>query len=408
MTKHIPIGVACVAAVLVCAGCATTERAWTTASQQNTTSAYEVFLQKHPDASEAAEARLRIDRLNQEDAWRRASNQNTMDAYGSFVAQYPQSDHASVATSRIQRMRQERDYEAVSKTATIEAFESFLKQYPTSPHSSAIKSQLDPLYLKRDWDSALRANSVAAYELFLQKHPSCTQAKDALAAIENLDWGSAEAAGLPDALLAFIKKYPKSANTDKARSALWNITTPDLVKAAASNDFERVKTLVHKGSDVNTNCNQGVTALMYASYQGNLEMVKFLVEKGADINHVSGTESAIYLSDVGNYFTDSKKTHSAIVEYLTSRALGEGVQPSLMEIRACVRDIVTEAKSNFGGVGIAIVTISRDNGKNAIELTGKVASWSGSVAMYYIGTWRFSLVRDGEKWRGTGKLISQD
>jgi len=59
----------------------------------------------------------------------------------------------------------------------------------------------------------------------------------------------------------------------------------DLIKAADSRRWERVKRILNEGIDVNAKGgNRSYTALMLASKYGELAIVKLLLEKGADVN----------------------------------------------------------------------------------------------------------------------------
>ena len=54
--------------------------------------------------------------------------------------------------------------------------------------------------------------------------------------------------------------------------------------AALEGDYNEVEKLLAMNVDVNSINQDGLTALMLASYNGNLEIVKSLIEKGAKIN----------------------------------------------------------------------------------------------------------------------------
>ena len=399
---------AILAAALILTGCATTQRDWDTASQRNTIAVYESFIAEHPDAPQTSEARQRIAKLTMEDDWRAAKKQDTIRGYESFVAKYGQSQYAKTANDRLAKLYLQRDYDAAKKADSIEEFEAFLKKYASSPLAGDAKKRLDELYVNRDWQAAKTANTVEGYERFIALHPTASRINEAKANIDTLDWNALQSIGTVEALRSFEKKHPDSSHIKEARARLKELTMPALVNAAEQNDMKRLKLLLSKGENVNSKW-EGITALMYASYNGNLDMVKLLVEKGAEINNMSGRESAIYLSDIGNYNENNKKAHPDIVDYLVSHALAhKGLRyPSVKEIRAMARKVVTEARMNFGGVGIELLTVSRSTAdKNIIDVTGNVASWSGN-SMYHIGVWQLFITRDKDKWKAFGMRVGQ-
>jgi uncharacterized protein len=65
---------------------------------------------------------------------------------------------------------------------------------------------------------------------------------------------------------------------------LWKGGTMDLIEAAKQGDMTALSGAFKKGTDINLQDNDMVTALMHASALGHIDIVKFLIEKGADIN----------------------------------------------------------------------------------------------------------------------------
>jgi ankyrin repeat protein len=51
-------------------------------------------------------------------------------------------------------------------------------------------------------------------------------------------------------------------------------------QSVRSGDYAAVKRLIEEGMDVNTQNNNGSTALMWASQGGHLEVIKLLIEAG--------------------------------------------------------------------------------------------------------------------------------
>ncbi len=58
-----------------------------------------------------------------------------------------------------------------------------------------------------------------------------------------------------------------------------------LLKAIKENDFQKVRSLVNEGVDVNARDKNEASPLMWAAYKADQQMVKFLVESGANFNH---------------------------------------------------------------------------------------------------------------------------
>jgi ankyrin repeat protein len=68
-----------------------------------------------------------------------------------------------------------------------------------------------------------------------------------------------------------------------------------VLEAAKSGDLALVKSLLHKGADLNAKDNDGNTVLMAAAFGGNLELVKFLIDKGMDIDAKTPVNSSTVL-----------------------------------------------------------------------------------------------------------------
>jgi ankyrin repeat protein len=57
-----------------------------------------------------------------------------------------------------------------------------------------------------------------------------------------------------------------------------------LMRAALDGNTERVKELIHQGTDINQRDDNGRTALMFAVINMHYETMKVLLEHGADVN----------------------------------------------------------------------------------------------------------------------------
>ena len=61
----------------------------------------------------------------------------------------------------------------------------------------------------------------------------------------------------------------------------------EFVGAVNQGHWDVVKSLLEKGADINARADNGVTALMMASYEGAVAVVNLLLNKGADVNDKS-------------------------------------------------------------------------------------------------------------------------
>lgn len=377
------------------------KKKWENTKVLNTIEGYENFIQKYPEGEYTELAKQCIEQLE----FQNAKKLNTIQAYEDFLSKHGQSRFSTDAEALINELKTKNDWQAAIIENTVSGFEIYIRNHPDAKNIGVAKLNLENL----EWQNSKSLNTVSGYEQFITKYPQSTYLSEAKTNLEALEWNSAQTLGTVDALKSFLTKYPQSSYAKDAKATLNEITTPPLVKAAKQNDIEKVKSLLSNKENVNADNQGGPSALMYASVNNNLELVKLLVSKGADINYQTSSESAIYVSDFGNYYKDNKDFHLDIVEYLISSALKYESYPSptIKEIRDLVWNVVTEAKENYGGVGIEILTASRNQtDKNIIEITGEVASWSGSSVMYHLGRWHIYISPDGTKWKATGKRIN--
>jgi hypothetical protein len=94
------------ALVLAVAGCSHEGKDWKAASSADTSEAYQQFLQQHPNSANAAQARTRIQQLQEVRDWQAAGAADTRDAYEQFLAAHPDSQWAQEARIRIENFAQ--------------------------------------------------------------------------------------------------------------------------------------------------------------------------------------------------------------------------------------------------------------------------------------------------------------
>jgi len=210
-------------AVALC-GCATVERDWQETNRQATVESYEHFLQKHPDADQASQARLLLTELQAGEAWSEASSADTIAGYTDFLQEYPQYKHANQASARLEQLEEERDWAQTKSSGTVVAYQEFLQNHPESKEAAGARQELEQLEEERDWAQTRSSGTVAAYQGFLQKHPESREAAGARQELEQLeedrDWKSTQEANSAGAYQEFLKNYATSKYATEAQKRL--------------------------------------------------------------------------------------------------------------------------------------------------------------------------------------------
>ncbi len=137
--------VLCVITAGALAACSNPNADWQKANQQNTVTAYQQFIQQHPNDARVQQARNRINALNDEQAWNTAKNANTLDAYQQYLQQQPNGMHAADAQDKINSLQQDAAWQNAQSTNTAAAYQDFLQKYPNSPHASEAQDALKKL-----------------------------------------------------------------------------------------------------------------------------------------------------------------------------------------------------------------------------------------------------------------------
>ena len=107
--------------------------------------AYQQFIQQHPNDARVAQARSRINALNDEQAWTVAQNANTAEAYQQYLQQQPNGMHAADAQDKISGLQQSAAWQSAKSTNTAAAYQEFLQKYPNSPQAAQAQDALKDL-----------------------------------------------------------------------------------------------------------------------------------------------------------------------------------------------------------------------------------------------------------------------
>ena len=132
-------------AVAALAACSSAESDWQKAQAQNTTTAYEDFLQQHPNDTHAQEAKDHLQKLQDEQAWADAQKTNTADGYQQYLQKQPNGAHADDAHAQITALGRADAWKAAQAANTAQAMQDFLQKYSTGAEADQARTQLDKL-----------------------------------------------------------------------------------------------------------------------------------------------------------------------------------------------------------------------------------------------------------------------
>jgi hypothetical protein len=135
----------CLISVLGLAACSSAQSDWQQSNARDTVSAYQEFLQKHPNTPQSVAARNRIRALQDEEAWTRAQQVNTAQSYQGYIQEEPSGAHLAEAKDNIASNERTTAWLAASATDTPESLQGFLQKYPEGPEADKAKARLAQL-----------------------------------------------------------------------------------------------------------------------------------------------------------------------------------------------------------------------------------------------------------------------
>lgn len=163
--------------------------AWRTASINNTSTGYQVYLNMYPlgehvheavkritECIKAEEEAKRLEAIKaEEEAWANACRLNSTNAFSSFLNKYPNSKYKDTATKRLKACKEAKDWDQAKALNTITKLEGFIKNYPDSIHVAEAKTIISNIraQLKEDnaWETAQNIGTIESYKSYLSQYP---------------------------------------------------------------------------------------------------------------------------------------------------------------------------------------------------------------------------------------------
>lgn len=165
------------------------QNAWRTASINNTSTGYQVYLNMYPlgehvqeavkrrtECIKAEEEAKRLSAIKaEEDAWINACKLNSANSFSSFLNKYPNSKHKDTATRKLKACKEAKDWDQAKVSNTITKLEGFIKNYPDSIHVAEAKTIISNIraQLKEDnaWETAQNIGTIESYKSYLSQYP---------------------------------------------------------------------------------------------------------------------------------------------------------------------------------------------------------------------------------------------
>src|SRR5579872_1454034 len=126
-------------------GCSSPDVDWQKADAAGTVAAYQTFLNEHPNDARAAQARERIQKLQDEEAWLQAQKTNTPEAFQAYVKDQPNGAHVSEARDSATALERAADWKVAQADGKQPALERFLQKYSQGPEVEQARTELAQL-----------------------------------------------------------------------------------------------------------------------------------------------------------------------------------------------------------------------------------------------------------------------
>lgn len=206
-----------IALTLALSGCATTKRDWQDANRLGTVEAYEQFLQKHPHAEQANDARRLLPELRADRDWSKAEATNTIGAYEKFLSMHPQSRHERQANAALEALR----FGQAKASDSIVDYETYLKHHPDASRAEDAQRRLRALR----YADARQRRTVAAFESFLARYSGGADVdtlRAELPAIQVIEqaWETARQNKTINSYKDYLAKYPEEDHAEEAKARI--------------------------------------------------------------------------------------------------------------------------------------------------------------------------------------------
>ncbi len=239
-------------------------RAWQVAEGAGTPESYRAYLTAHADGVHSAEARQRIEVLENarhlaaaqadQRAWDESLERGTIEAFRRYVQSHPGGAFLAEANRRIidltdresARTRTEREevsaWAEAARLDTVEAYRGYRQAYPAGPNVAEAELRIARLEAAaremQVWEEAVRLDSEPAYDAYRQAFPTGIHAEEARLRIESIRraaidraedelWNTVLALGTVEAYRRYLDEFPNGRFRARAEHLLTVAQAPE-------------------------------------------------------------------------------------------------------------------------------------------------------------------------------------
>lgn len=203
------LGVLVVLSILIITGCSTSKKDFATAQSENTVSAYEDFLRKHPSSPQSSQAQWNLNQLRDLRAWEAVSRDDSIAGYKNFLGENPQSAYADKARRRLTVLLLNEGWLDAQRINTVDAYERFLEEYSRDEKSLVGQDATEGT----KWAKSARALLKQAKEQVKQRESAAM-------------WASISSSDDPEQLRTFLHRYSDTSHAKEANARLRFLETP--------------------------------------------------------------------------------------------------------------------------------------------------------------------------------------
>lgn len=202
--------------VLLVFSCDTSKKHLEEAKSKDTISAYEEFLQKHPNSKYSIEAKNRLNQLYTKKDWELAKSTNTVLAYEKFINEYPDSKYVEEAKTTIEKLKllEQTTWKDTKNKNNMLSYYEFIKKYPNSKYDEEAQ--------KRIFELVMKFHSEKDLKLSISKFPDETQRDSIYSDLADICLTKVEKLNTDDSYIKFLIIFYSSKHAERVESLIKN------------------------------------------------------------------------------------------------------------------------------------------------------------------------------------------